>query len=150
MLKTLETLVGLLFLQKSWESGSRGRESDTQQLVFIRSFLNSFKNVIFIKKLTFIQKLYSHSITFQFVYTGMEEQSRDRIILTDNNRRKAAHVSCSVHTKTRNKLKYVETTWNQLEQARTTLNELEPPGTRWNHLERDRLSKELTEKTRNS
>ena len=33
-----------------------------------------------IQKLILIQKLYIHLITFQFVYTGMEEQSCDRII----------------------------------------------------------------------
>ena len=59
----------------------------------------------------------------------MEGQSRDRMISTYKNRRKAAHVSCSVHTKTENKLKGVGTSWNQLEQTGTTWNKLEPPGT---------------------
>ena len=46
------------------------------------------------------------------------------------NRRKTAHVSYRVHTKTTDNLKWVGTSWNQLEQGRTTWNELEPPGTR--------------------
>ena len=78
----------------------------------------------------FTQKLYIHLTTFQFVYTGMEGQSRGRMISTKKTRRRAVHMSCRVHTKTRNKLKWVGITWNQPEQAGTTWNELEPLGTR--------------------
>ena len=97
--------------------------------------LVSFKNVIYIQKIIFLQRLYIHS-TFQFVYTGMEGESTDCMISTYKNRRKATYLSCSLYTKTRNKLKWVEL-YNQLEQAGTIWNELELLGTRWNCLEQN-------------
>ena len=58
------------------------------------------------KDLSFIQKAYIHtkimislyfpSITFQYIYTEMTEQSRDHMIPTDRNSKIAAHVSCKL------------------------------------------------------
>ena len=41
-----------------------------------------------------IQKLYTQSITFEFIYTIMASQSRDQMISIHKNRRTAAHLSC--------------------------------------------------------
>ena len=54
-----------------------------------------------------------------------------------------------MHTKTRNKLEQVVTTYSELELPGTIWNHLkraEPSETRWNHLERDEPSNELTQK----
>ena len=50
------------------------------KICFHSKDLFSFKNFIF------IQKLYFHSITFQFVYAGMVEQPRDCMISTSGGR----------------------------------------------------------------
>ena len=67
----------------------------TGQYVFNSIFINSFYNlgfrsvlfyfilsipIISFKNIIFIQKLYFHSITFQFVYIGLTGQSGDRMI----------------------------------------------------------------------
>ena len=64
------------------------------KISFLFKNLFPFKNVIFIQKLIFIQTLYIHSITFQFVCTGVTGQSHDRMISTYKYRRKVAHMSC--------------------------------------------------------
>ena len=54
----------------------------------------SLKNFGFIQKYNFIQKFYSHSVTFQFVYAGMRGESRYRMISTNKNRKITANVFC--------------------------------------------------------
>ena len=54
-----------------------------------------------------------------------------------------------MHTKTRNNLEQVVTTYSELELPGTSWNHLEraePSETRWNHLERDEPSNKLTQK----
>ena len=54
------------------------------------------KSIYSYKNHDFIQKLYFPSITFQYMYTEMTEQSRDHMIPADRNSKIAAHVSCKL------------------------------------------------------
>ena len=120
-----------------------------QFCVVLSISLISFKNFMFIQKCYIHSKSYFHSkILYSFNNFSVRIYRHGRTVrwsqdFNQKNSKKAAHVSCRVYTKTRNKTKWVGTTWNQLEQAETTWR------TRWNQLERDRLSNELTQKTRN-